>query len=140
LVALYSIYKSNFETNITENPNYYNRLLKKWGDESSPYFEEFRKAIPAENTNRSYSFLYGIFGLFFGVVLTIFILKRKPKNVNRLHELTIQERKVFVLLQNGKSNKDITEELNISLSTVKSHVNNIFSKLNITSRREVSNF
>ena len=60
LVALYALYKSDFERNISENPNYYNRFLEKWSTEKLPYFEEFRKKIPAEIKKRNYSFLYGI--------------------------------------------------------------------------------
>lgn len=137
LVALYAVYKSNFERNISENPNFYLRFLEKWKDEKSPYFEEFRKSIPLKKPNRNYSFLFGIIGLFLGVILTFFLLKMKSKKPNPIQELTIQERKIFTLLQNGKSNKEISDEFNISLSTVKSHVNNIFSKLDIKSRKEV---
>lgn len=139
LVALYAIYKTHFERNIIVNPNFYKHFLEKWPDEESPYFEEFRKNISSEIAKRNYSFLYGIFGLILGVFITFFILKRKPKKNNLLQELTIQERKIFILLKKGKSNKEISDELNISLSTVKSHVNNIFSKLNIKSRKEVLN-
>jgi len=35
LVALYALYKSDFELNIAENPNFYNRFLDKWKDEKS---------------------------------------------------------------------------------------------------------
>lgn len=140
LVALYAIYKTDFERNIVVNPNFYKHFLEKWSDEESPYFEEFRKNIPSEIVKRNYSFLYVILGLILGAFITFFILKRKPQKSNPLQELTIQERKIFTLLQNGKSNKEISDELNISLSTVKSHVNSIFSKLNIKSRREVLNF
>jgi FixJ family two-component response regulator len=33
------------------------------------------------------------------------------------------------MIQSGKSNKEISNELNIEISTVKSHVNNLYSKL-----------
>lgn len=140
LVALYAIYKSNFETNISENPNFYNRFLEKWTHEKSLYFEEFRKRIPVENQQRNYSFLFGISGLLLGAILTLFIQKIIPRKTNPLLELTIQERKIFSLLENEKSNKEISDELNISLSTVKSHVNNIFSKLNLKSRKEILSY
>ena len=67
-------------------------------------------------------------------------MKRKNKiTKNPIQDLTVQERNIFALLQLGKSNKEISDELNISLSTVKSHVNNIFSKMNIKSRKEILN-
>jgi DNA-binding CsgD family transcriptional regulator len=139
LVALYAIYKSDFESNITENPNFYSRFLDKWKDEKSPYFEEFRKSIPAENKKQNYSILFGLAGLFLGAILTFFILKRKPQKSEPAEILTIQERKIFLMIQSGKSNKEISNELNIEISTVKSHVNNLYSKLKINSRKEILN-
>ncbi len=139
LVALYAIYKSDFESNIDENPGFYNRFLNKWKDEKSPYFEEFRKAIPAENKKQNYSILFGLAGLLMGAILTFFILKRKPQKSEPAEILTIQERKIFLMIQSGKSNKEISNELNIEISTVKSHVNNLYSKLKINSRKEILN-
>lgn len=139
LVALYAIYKSDFESNIVENPGFYNRFQDKWKDEKSPYFEEFRKSIPSENKKQNYSILFGIAGLLLGSILTFFILKRKPQKSEPAEILTIQERKIFLMIQSGKSNKEISNELNIEISTVKSHVNNLYSKLKINSRKEILN-
>jgi DNA-binding CsgD family transcriptional regulator len=38
-----------------------------------------------------------------------------------------------------KSNKDIADTLFVSLSTVKTHVNNVYRKLNVQTRDEVKN-
>jgi DNA-binding NarL/FixJ family response regulator len=54
--------------------------------------------------------------------------------------LTVQERKVFGLIREGRSNKEISEICAISLSTVKSHVNSIYSKLKLTSRTDVMDY
>ena len=50
--------------------------------------------------------------------------------------LTDRELEVLTLLARGKSNKEIGTTLNISESTVKSHLRNIFTKLNVLSRTE----
>jgi DNA-binding CsgD family transcriptional regulator len=139
LVSLYALYKTDIESNIAENPGFYNRFLDKWKDEKSPYFEEFRKSIPAENKKQNFSFLFGLTGLFLGSILTFFVLKRKPKKSEPDEILTIQERRIFLMIQSGKSNKEISNELNIEISTVKSHVNNLYSKLKINSRKEILN-
>ena len=139
LVALYAIYRSNFESHKEINPGFYTHFLKKWRLENSCYFDEFKKKIPAK-TNRNFAFIYGITGLILGFILMyLFEKRRMVKSLNPIHELTIQERNIYTLLQNGKTNKEISDELNISLSTVKSHVNSIFSKLKIKSRREILN-
>ena len=141
LVALYAIYQTDFESDIKENYIWYSQFLEKWEKNNSPYFEEFRKKIPHKNEKRKNSVFYALFGLVAGAMFTAIFLKFKTKRkLNPIQDLTIQERKIFNLLQSGKSNKEISEEMNISLSTVKSHVNSIFSKLNIKSRKQVIKF
>ena len=54
----------------------------------------------------------------------------------KLNELSAKQREVFDLILQGKSNKEIIAELVIELSTLKSHINQIYKKLGITSRRE----
>lgn len=48
--------------------------------------------------------------------------------------ITIKEKSVLDLMDKGLSNKEIAEELNVSLSTVKTHINNIYSKLQVKNR------
>ena len=50
--------------------------------------------------------------------------------------LSIREDEIFQLIIQGKSNKQIAYQLNISVNTVKFHVKNIYEKLNIKSRKE----
>ena len=50
--------------------------------------------------------------------------------------LTPREREVLALMVKGLSNSEIAEKLTISLPTTKSHVSNILSKLELTSRME----
>ena len=141
LVALYAIYQTDFESDIKENSVWYSQFLEKWKNNNSLYFEEFRKKIPLKNEKRNYAVLYVFLGIIAGALFTTIFLRFKPdRKLNPIQELTIQERKIFSLLQSGKSNKEISEEMNISLSTVKSHVNRIFSKLDIKSRKEVVKF
>ncbi len=51
-------------------------------------------------------------------------------------ELTDREQKVLSLLAQGRSNKEIGVSLYIAETTVKSHLRNIFNKLNVLSRTE----
>lgn len=52
-------------------------------------------------------------------------------------ELSKQEITVRNLILQGKSNKEIANELYISLSTVKSHITNLYAKLNVANRQEL---
>jgi DNA-binding CsgD family transcriptional regulator len=52
--------------------------------------------------------------------------------------LTPREREVLKLVARGFSNKEIADILSISPDTVKTHVRNIFSKLNVTDRTQAA--
>ncbi len=51
-------------------------------------------------------------------------------------ELTEREQQVLILVAEGKSNRDIAQQLTISGKTVSNHISNIFSKLNVTDRAQ----
>jgi two-component system NarL family response regulator len=51
-------------------------------------------------------------------------------------ELSKREREVLQLMAAGMSNLEIGEALSISEGTVKSHINNILSKLNVSDRTQ----
>lgn len=52
------------------------------------------------------------------------------------YNLTSREGEIIRLLVDGASNLQISESLYISVSTVKSHVRNVFNKLNVSTRSE----
>jgi DNA-binding NarL/FixJ family response regulator len=62
----------------------------------------------------------------------------KDDEINVLIEgLTERQKEVYDLIIFGKTNKEIMTELFIEQSTLKSHINQIYKKLNIKSRREL---
>ncbi|HLO27838.1 MAG TPA: AAA family ATPase [Anaerolineales bacterium] len=52
--------------------------------------------------------------------------------------LTAREREIAVLVAQGKSNREIADELVISETTVERHIANIFSKLGFNSRTQIA--
>ncbi len=74
--------------------------------------------------------------LILGVILYYF--KFKKRNTSKCN-LTKQEKNIVNLINSDKTNLEISEELFISKSTVKTHINNIYRKLNISSRIELKN-
>ncbi|KXH83813.1 response regulator transcription factor [Sporosarcina sp. HYO08] len=52
------------------------------------------------------------------------------------HDLTEREYEVLLLLAKGKTNQEIADELFIALKTVKTHVSNILSKLEVQDRTQ----
>lgn len=56
----------------------------------------------------------------------------------RLIELTPQERRIFDLIGDGMSNKQIAEEMFLAEKTVKNYISNMFAKLGITRRTQAA--
>jgi len=52
--------------------------------------------------------------------------------------LTSREKEVLLLIAEGKTNKDISEELYISIKTVKTHVSNLLMKLEVEDRTQLA--
>ena len=52
--------------------------------------------------------------------------------------LSLRELEVLRLIASGKSNAEVARALVIAISTVKTHTNSIFSKLQVTSRTQAS--
>ena len=67
------------------------------------------------------------------------LLDGKPDAAGSLmDQLTPREREILACLTRGKSNKAIAQELDISVDTVKLHVRNVLTKLNLSSRVEAA--
>jgi DNA-binding NarL/FixJ family response regulator len=59
---------------------------------------------------------------------------------NKLDLLSTQERKVVALVAEGKTNKEIGQELGLSDKTVKNYLSNAMEKLNLTRRSQAAAF
>ena len=119
-------------------------------DYSSPYFDSFQDQLSflrfqngKTETGKSWLKWFGILLLVpFVVFVWTEFRNRKRNNLNNnspqpVQILSKQEKRVFDHLKKNKSNKEISSELHIEVSTVKSHVNKIFSKLGVKSRKEI---
>lgn len=58
----------------------------------------------------------------------------KEHDDNKIYTLSRREKEVLNVLSEGLTNKQIGEKLNISVSTVKTHIINIYAKLGISNR------
>jgi DNA-binding CsgD family transcriptional regulator len=133
---------------------------------SNPYYEELGIRLQSKYPNTSYSLQYEselssdkflvtahksssipLWLYLLGLVSLLSVLgnfyffgklKKLTKEIPSLEEsLSKQEKKVLDLILEDKSNKEIASEMFVSLSTVKSHINNLYKKLNVSSRDEV---
>ena len=68
-----------------------------------------------------------------------------PLSARRLNKeafsgLTEREREVAALIAQGKSNREIADNLVVGVRTVEAHISNIFSKLGYTSRAQIASW
>lgn len=138
--------KNLLDKDILKNPRYYTDILtqlKKSDIERSEYlFLENKLAfMTTESAENKYQTSRTIILLLVlaiaGLALLVFKLKRKKDQTQLVIDLSRQEKNVQGLILKGKSNKEIADELFISLSTVKTHISNIYSKLHVSNRQEL---
>lgn len=72
-------------------------------------------------------------GILSDVIKQYNLKKTNPTN-NDLVNLTEREKEILIKIGEGKKNEEISKELFISNSTVKSHIYNIFRKINVPNR------
>ena len=69
-------------------------------------------------------------------LMQYFATARPPGLAQVFPDLTEREGEILVLIAQGRTNPDIAERLCLSLKTVRNHVSNIFSKLQVTDRAQ----
>lgn len=128
---------------IIQNENYYLALLEKFEQSELPprtylYFENKIRKVCLDRANGKYqtSLILNLVGLVTIGGLTFGYIKNK-KVQSSISDLSKQEKKVNDLILEGKTNKEIAGELFISISTVKTHTTNIYSKLGVKNRKEL---
>ncbi|HDZ07249.1 MAG TPA: LuxR family transcriptional regulator [Maribacter sp.] len=76
------------------------------------------------------------------IALNIYFLLRNKQNVKNadseaFEKLTEQEQNIVLQILENKTNKEIASIMFISVSTVKTHINNVYKKLQVSSRDEI---
>ncbi|MBV1924174.1 MAG: LuxR C-terminal-related transcriptional regulator [Flavobacteriaceae bacterium] len=143
---------SYYLKDLNEN-TYYDRLLKRLNTTypETNYTNQFTKELhsdkylinpDSEKEKNTNPWLYLVIALLILSLLAnlylILKLKKAATNSPSLESrLTSQEKKILDLILQNKTNKEIASEIFVSVSTVKTHINNLYKKLKVTSRDEV---
>lgn len=131
--------------------DYYEDLLERLEDRypNASYTKQYRAELKSDEyiinnaTESGFNWNYPLYAL---LALSLFAniwfwtQRHKQQSLTLKHakeQLTKQEQTILELLLEEKSNKEIADALFVSVSTVKTHVNNIYKKLNVQSRDEV---
>lgn len=67
-------------------------------------------------------------------------LIHRNEDGNKLKTLTRREKEILICIANGKVNKEIAMDLDISERTVKNHISNLFKKINVNDRTQAAVF
>ncbi|WP_461305016.1 helix-turn-helix domain-containing protein [Aureisphaera sp.] len=141
---LYGYYLEDLKKN-TYYDNLLVRLQEKYPD--SPYTQQYAAELQSDRyliAQHAKSELPWWFWLLttisaLSLLGNYYFFKKNKKLVRKdssKSNLTQQENKVLELILQDKSNKEIASQLFVSVSTVKTHINNVYKKLNVSSREE----
>lgn len=140
---LYTYYLKDLKQNI-----YYDELLERLENkyQGSLYAQQYNTELAADKfsmqitTRKTTTYwTWTLIGLLFasGVLHIFQFLKlKKQKTANKITDtkLTQQEKKILDLILQDKTNKEIASLLFLSVSTVKTHINNLYKKIDVDSR------
>ena len=149
VTTFHDYYLEDLKTN-TYYDNLLNRLTSNYPN--SPYTKQYQNEITSDKysvqDHKESSNKWLIYVILFICVISVILnivlfskLQNKKKNLKTdlRSSLTKQEQNILQLLLEDKSNKEIADALFVSLSTVKTHVNNVFRKLKVQNREEIKN-
>lgn len=135
---------------LKNNPYYTNlqdRLASYYA--STNYSKQYDAELASDqflisNNSKSESFdwnylLYALLALSILGNVLFFVSKKRKQSQNKSDlrsKLTKQEQNILDCILENKTNKEIAETMFVSVSTVKTHTNNIYRKLNVQSRSE----
>jgi len=98
-------------------------------------FDELETAIRAVSANKVY-----LSPDISGVVVDNYVRRTPEPESSAYSLLSVREREVVQLIAEGKTAKEIADQLNVSVKTVETHRTNIMTKLNIHRLAELTKY
>lgn len=151
IILIGTLPPSAIKEDLKEDPEFYSQLQENlngyYGNSFyATQFKGFLVDLNKEETQQELTYYkrltYGLVVLcIFLIVALAFSILRIKQISNKNYEvtdfkLTSQEETVAELMLENKTNKEIATELFISLNTVKTHIRNLYAKLEVSNRGE----
>ena len=158
LVALAAINNTDFDEYFDQDRAFYESFGERLKTEipNSIYTKNYLLKVKyyANEDSSFSSWNYWVMGLLsLGIIGLLLQINRYKKQVQQLQQqvtstkatpppfspdilLTQKEKEILQLICEGKSNKEIASALFVELSTVKTHINKIYSKIGVSNRKE----
>ncbi len=142
--TFYDFYKEDIADN-----SYYDQLADRLDNryQGSAYTEQYQAELASDkyalglSKDKKPKWQYYLFGfLLLGLLLNMMywnIKKRRKKKAIDISSLTPQEQKILGLILENKTNKEIAQDIFVSHSTVKTHINNLYRKVGVQSREQL---
>lgn len=99
------------------------------------YYPAYAKYVQINYINLLLLVLFLVLILFLGIILG----RSKKVSYEIGNILTEREKEIVLLIIKRKKNIEIANELFVELSTIKSHINNIYKKESVKNRKEIIN-
>lgn len=159
LVSLAAINTTDFDRNFEKDKSFYQSFgarLKKDMPKAS-YTNDYIRKLKYFSNEEDASlpmWILGLIGVLSGIVIAMVMRNRSlQKQINQLENklthkvtsspqpvlsdlLTQKEKQILQLIGDGKSNKEIAAQLFVELSTVKTHINKLYSKIGASNRKD----
>ncbi|MBW1297092.1 LuxR C-terminal-related transcriptional regulator [Aquimarina litoralis] len=142
---LYAYYLQDLKQN-----EYYDNLLERLQKQypNSPYTNQYSTELAADKfsvaikkeTTSYWTWIIALLLVLSGTVNILLFMKLKKQqkpSTSFEKRLTQQEKKILDLILQEKTNKEIASLLFLSVSTIKTHINNLYKKIEVDSREEV---
>ena len=152
LVALAAVNNMDFDNFFEANQEFYL-------DFQSRMNRDLSQSIYADNLNRKVNYYSNedldtfdwkswlnaiLLGLLGASLMFVFSMKKRVKELeaatqnsaSKTTKFTRKEEEIVQLIKEGKTNKEIASSLFVEVSTVKSHINKIYSKLGVKNRED----
>lgn len=151
LILLSNVEDGFIRNDLKTNPEFYEKLQDSlnayynntsYANQLEELFIDLSKTETQEELEffRLLAYVLGAICFILGIGVVFLLVKLKQKKSVGLPQeninLTNQEERISELIIQDKSNKEIADELFISLSTVKTHIRNIYAKLEVANRQE----